>query len=36
MRLIRTVVDVLAYGALCFGGGILITSWWLLGPRSNE
>lgn len=33
MRTIRVVVDVLAYGAMCFAGGVLVCSWWLLGPR---
>lgn len=33
MRTFRVVVDVLAYGAMCVAAGILIASWWLLGPR---
>ena len=33
MRMLRTIVDVLAYGAMCVAAGILFASWWLLGPR---
>lgn len=33
MRTVRTVVDVLAYGALCFAGGMAVTAYWLFGER---